>query len=225
MLFKNVLLVLSLLICFVVPVSAAEREEQRNNQAIKQSTNDNKVEVEDYGVRGHLFNIAEDSIFEEIMAKLKLAEKDGTLEKIQLEFTNRVKEKVLRPNPVANITKAAKSRSWTYNPTYTQDTTIVDDKGRVIVAAGTTVNALDKLKWGEPLILIDSEDDEQVRWVIKQAGKIVLTNGAPLQLATLLKRAVFFDQGGLLCHRFKIESVPAIIEQEAKLLRIREVKI
>jgi Na+-transporting methylmalonyl-CoA/oxaloacetate decarboxylase gamma subunit len=84
MLFKNVLLVLSLLICFVVPVSAAEREEQRNNQAIKQSTNDNKVEVEDYGVRGHLFNIAEDSIFEEIMAKLKLAEKDGTLEKIQL---------------------------------------------------------------------------------------------------------------------------------------------
>lgn len=209
---KNVLSILSLFICFATTVSAAER-------------NDDKVTIKDYGVRGYLFNIAEDSILEEIMAKLQIAQKDGTLEKLQTEFTNRVKEKVLRPNPVANITKAAKSRSWTYNPTYTQDTTIVDDKGRVIVAAGTTVNALDKLKWGEPLILIDGEDDEQVRWSTKQVGKIVLTNGAPLELATLLKRAVFFDQGGLLCHRFKIESVPAIIEQEAKLLRIREVKI
>lgn len=208
-----------------MPVSASEREEQKSDQAINQANNNNKVEVEDYGVRGHLFNIAEDSILEEIMAKLKLAEKDGTLEKLQLEFTNRVKEKVLRPNAVANITKAGKDRSWTYDPTYTQDTTIVDDKGRVIVPAGTSVNALDKLKWGEPLILIDGEDDEQIKWATKQAGKIVLTNGAPLELATLLKRAVYFDQGGLLCRRFKIESVPAIIEQENKLLRIREVKL
>ena len=222
MLLKNALPILSLaLICSAVPVSATEREDQESNQV----TNDDKVTIEDYGVRGHLFNIAEDSILEEIMAKLGLAEKDGTLEMLQTEFVSRVKEKVLRPNPVTNITKAGKERSWTYDPTYTQDTTIVDDKGRVIIAAGTTVNALDKLKWGEPLILIDGEDDEQIKWARKQVGKIVLTNGAPLELAELLKRPVYFDQGGILCHRFKIESVPAIIEQEDKLLRIREVKL
>ena len=194
-------------------------------QATDQAADDSKITIEDYGVRGHLFNIAEDSILEEIMAKLQLAQKDGTLEKLQTEFTNRVKEKVLRPTSVANITKAAKSRSWTYDPSYTQATTIVDDRGRVIVPAGTTVNALHKLKWGDPLILIDGEDDEQVKWATNQAGKIVLTNGAPQELTTLLKRAVYFDQGGLLCHRFKIESVPAIIKQEGKLLRIREVKL
>ncbi len=213
MLFRNVFSVLSLaVICFIVPVSATER-------------NDDKVTIEDYGVRGHLFDIAEDSILEEIMAKLNLAQKDGTLAKLQTEFTNRVKAKILRPHPVADITKTEKSRSWTYDPSYTQDTTIVDDRGRVIVPVGTTVNALDKLKWGEPLILIDGEDDQQVKWATKQVGKIVLTNGAPLELAEILQRAVYFDQGGLLCHRFKIESVPAIIEQEAKLLRISEVKL
>lgn len=221
MLFKNDLLIVLLVICFAISIFAAQAEDQ----LIEQITSDYKVKIEDYGVRGHLFNIAEDSILEEIMAKLKLAEKDGTLEKLQLEFTNRVKERVLRPNAVANITKAAKDRSWTYDPSYTQDTTIIDDSGKVIVVAGTTVNALDKLKWGEPLILIDGDDDEQIKWATKQSGKLILTKGAPLEVAKQLKRPVYFDQGGLLCHRFKIESVPAIIEQENKLLRVREVKI
>ena len=205
------------LICSVYPICALAQDR------IEQATHDDKVTIEDYGVRGHLFNIAEDSILEEIMTKLKLAEKEGVLEKLQAEFVT--KEKVLRPNPVSNITKVGKTRSWTYDPTYTQNTTITDDKGRVIVDAGTSVNALDKLKWGKPLILIDGEDDEQIKWATKQAGKIVLTNGAPLELAELLKRPVYFDQGGMLCHRFKIESVPAIIDQEDKLLRIMEIKL
>lgn len=221
MLFKNSLSIVSLVICFVFCIFVAQAEER----VVEQVTDDYNVTIEDYGVRGHLFNIAEDSILEEIMAKLQLAEKDGTLEKLQLEFTNRVKERVLRPLSVANITKAAKDRSWTYDPSYTQDTTIIDDKGQVIVPAGTTVNALDKLKWGEPLILIDGDDDEQIKWATKQVGKLVLTKGAPQEVAQQLKRPVYFDQGGLFCHRFKIESVPAIIEQENKLLRVREVKI
>lgn len=222
MLFKNRLSIVSLVICFAI---AFVSQVQAKEEVIEQLTKDYNVTIEDYGVRGHLFNIAEDSILEEIMAKLQLAEKDGTLEKLQLEFTNKVKERVLRPLSVANITKAAKDRSWTYDPSYTQDTTIIDDKGQVIVAAGTTVNALDKLKWGEPLILIDGDDDEQIKWAAKQIGKLVLTKGAPQEVAQQLKRPVYFDQGGLFCHRFKIESVPAIIEQENKLLRVREVKI
>lgn len=185
----------------------------------------NVANVKDYGVRGQLFDIAEESIIEEIMNKLKLAEKDGTLDKLNEEFVAKVKAKVLRPNPVAGITKAKKNRSWTYDPTFTQGETLTDDKGRVIVAAGTKINALDKLKWGEPLIFIDGDDEDQIKWVKSQVGKIVLTSGAPMEVADLLKRPVFFDQGGMLCHRFKIEAVPAVIEQENKLLKVSEVKV
>lgn len=186
---------------------------------------ESKLIIKDYGIRGNVFNIAETSILEEIMEKLEIAQKDGTLGKLQTEFNEKVKARVLRPLPVLNLKKAAVDRSWTYNPSYTQETDIIDDKGSVIVAAGTTVNALDKLKWGEPLIIIDGEDKSQVKWARVKQGKIVLTNGAPLELGNQLNRPVYFDQGGIFCHRFKIESLPAIIEQEGRLLRISEVKL
>jgi conjugal transfer pilus assembly protein TraW len=95
----------------------------------------------------------------------------------------------------------------------------------VIIPAGTTVNALEKLKWGEPMIFIDGEDKEQIQWAKNKHGKVVLTNGAPLDLGKELNRSVYFDQAGILCNRFKIEAVPAIIEQEDMLLRISEVRI
>lgn len=184
-----------------------------------------KLAIKDYGAHGQLFNIAEASLLEEIMQKLADAKDSGKLDRLQEEFQRKVKEKVLRPVAVANIKKATTNRSWTYSPIYKQETDITDGKGRIIVAAGTTVNALDKLNWGEPLIFIDGDDPEQVGWVHKQQGKIVLTGGAPLDLEKTLNRRVYFDQGGIYCHRFKIEAVPAVVEQEGKLLKISEVRL
>jgi conjugal transfer pilus assembly protein TraW len=187
-------------------------------------TNDQAI-IKDYGIRGNLFRIAEESLLDEIIDKLKAAQAEGELEKLQVEFISKVKEKVLRPNPVLNISKAVKDRSWTYDPTYTQATAITDDKGKIIIAAGTNINALDKLKWGEPLVFIDGEDKEQIEWVAAVSGKIVLVNGTPLQLSKYFNRAVYFDQGGILCRRFKIEYTPALVEQSGNLLVIREIKL
>ena len=204
------------MICSVTSIKAAEVQNQYPEPTLT---------IKDYGVHGNLFKIEEESLLKEIMAKLELAKENGTLEKLQQQFTEKVKAKVLRPTPVANIKKSITNRSWTYNPTYTQETDIIDDKGVVIIPAGTTVNALEKLKWGEPMIFIDGEDKEQIQWAKNKHGKVVLTNGTPLELGKELNRPVYFDQAGILCHRFKIEAVPAIIEQEDMLLRISEVRI
>ena len=139
------------IVCTPFCVFSGEVTEQDKNSAVK-----------DYGVRGNLFNIAEISIMKEIASKLKAAEKNGSLAKLQEKFTNKVKQKVLHPNSVEGIVKARQYRSWTYNPTYTQTTDIKDGKGRIIVAAGTSVNALEKLQWGNPLIFIDGDDESQV---------------------------------------------------------------
>ena len=189
------------------------------------SKQDMNPAIKDYGVRGNLFNIDEISIVEEIAFKLKAAEQEGTLAKLQEEFTNKVKKKVLHPKPVEGIVKAAKDRRWTYNPTNTQNTDSKEGKGRIIVAAGTSVNALETLAWGDSLIFIDGDDESQVKWVIGQKGKIILTKGSPLELQKKLNRQIYFDQGGIFCHRFKIEAVPARIEQEGLLLRVKEVRI
>jgi conjugal transfer pilus assembly protein TraW len=204
------------MICSVTSIQAAELQNQYPAPTLT---------IKDYGVHGHLFDIAEESLLKEIMAKLELAKENGTLEKLQQQFTEKVKAKVLRPTPVANLYKATTNRSWTYNPIYTQETDIIDDKGMVIIAAGTSVNALEKLKWGEPLIFIDGEDKEQIQWAKGKHGKVVLTNGAPLDLGKELNRPVYFDQNGILCRRFKIEAVPAIIEQDGLLLKVSEVRV
>jgi conjugal transfer pilus assembly protein TraW len=208
-------LLLALFVVMLSPVAIAK--EKKNLES--------NLSIYDYGTRGQTFSIAELSLLEEIMEKLELAEENGTLKKMQTEFSDKVKAKVLRPTPVANLHKATTNRSWTYNPIFTQETDIIDDKGRVIIAAGTNVNALEKLKWGEPLIFIDGEDKEQVEWAKNQQGKIVLTNGAPLELGNRLKRPIYFDQGGILCRRFNIEFVPAFIEQDGLLLKVSEVKL
>jgi conjugal transfer pilus assembly protein TraW len=55
--------------------------------------------------------------------------------------------------------------------------------------------------------------------------KIVLTGGNPLELEREMGCPIYFDQAGELTTKFNISHVPAIIEQEGRLLRIKEVQI
>ena len=144
----------------------------------------------DYGTRGHLFPIAETSLLQVIYSKLEAAEQSGKLEEMQNEFREKVKRKMLRPTPVYGLSRAKIARSWSYNPTLIQSTPILDDRGKVIVAAGTIVNPLDTLSWGKPLLFIDGEDKEQVTWAKTVDGEIVLTNGIPIELSEALDRSV-----------------------------------
>nr|WP_253308691.1 type-F conjugative transfer system protein TraW [Rickettsia endosymbiont of Ceutorhynchus assimilis] len=179
----------------------------------------------DYGVRGHVFPIIEESLLEIIMAKLKIAKQNGNLGKMQKEFKNKVKQKISRPTPVLALAKANKNRSWYYDPSFIQKTDIKDQAGNIIVKAGTSVNPLEKISWGEPLIFIDGDDEKQIKWVKLRIGKLVLTSGNPIKIAKKLNKPVFFDQGGVLTTRFKIKAVPAIVQQESTLLKISEIKI
>jgi conjugal transfer pilus assembly protein TraW len=181
--------------------------------------------IKDYGIRGHTFLIIEQSLLEIIMTRLKIAQQSGSLEKMQDKFKERVKEKIARPAAVLGLHKATKDRSWTYDPTFTQKTDIKDQNGRIIVPAATRVNPLDILAWGEPLILIDGDDKEQVAWAKSQQGIIVLTNGSLMELGKKLGQDIYFDQGGMLIERFKIKAIPAMVKQEDSLLKISEIKI
>ncbi|MFU7500198.1 MAG: type-F conjugative transfer system protein TraW [Candidatus Tisiphia sp.] len=184
-----------------------------------------EVKIKDYGVRGHIFPIIEQSLLETIITKLKIAEQSGLLEKMQEEFQERVKQKIIRPVPVKNLSKASKNTSRLYDPSFTQSTDIKDQAGKIIIKSGTKVNPLETISWGEPLILIDGDDKKQVAWAKSKRGKLVLTKGNPSQLAQQLDQHVFFDQGGTLTTRFKIKTMPAMVEQEGSLLKISEIKI
>lgn len=190
-----------------------------------------QLDINDCGIYGHLFKIKEPSLLDEIYERLHNLQKDGKIEGLQQEFANRAKKKMLKPNSVEGIIKAQKNKSWLYDPSFIQKEAIRDIEDNIIVKANTKVNPLETISFGEPLIFIDGEDEKQINWVMNKTGrkntngKIVLTNGSPIRLGNRYRIAIYFDQGGILCRKFNIKAVPAIIMQEGNKLRIKEVKI
>jgi conjugal transfer pilus assembly protein TraW len=188
-------------------------------------TLEQQKELKDYGIYGHIFEIIEQSLIEVIEARLKEAQDTGKLAKMQKQFQAKVLKRIENPARVMGLKRAIENRSYSYDPSITRMQDLIDHKGEVIVKAGVRVNSLDYYAWGEPLILIDGEDQEQVKWANDQIGQIVLVNGSPLKMAKELAREVYFDQGGYLSTKFKVRALPSIIKQVGKLLEIREVKI
>ena len=70
--------------------------------------------------------------------------------------------------PVAGVGPASATRSWRFDPTITVERNIADDKGRVIIAAGTRVNPLDTVPLRAPLVFLDGDDPAQLAWAARR---------------------------------------------------------
>lgn len=185
--------------------------------------------AKDYGQQGTVFPIVEPDLLEQIRAKLQRLEASGETARLNADLKKRTIARVDRPEPVAGLGTASSARQWTFDPTITVEADISDDKGRLIIAAGTRVNPLDTVGLLQKLIFIDGDDAAQLAWAIKnyrQAdAKLILVRGAPLDLMRTRQRRFYFDQGGTLVKRFGIRAVPAIVEQQGRILRLREVPL
>ena len=173
------------------------------------------------GVHAQTFAISEQDFLEVLQARLNKLDPQ-TLEEHQAQIQKRVRKSIQRPNPVAGLVRAQKYRRWSYDPSLRVSKDIKDQHGKIIVKAGTTVNPLQHLSWGKPLLLIDGDDTSQVTWAQSQEGDIVLVKGAPLKLEERLKQPVYFDQGGKITARFEIKATPARINQWENELVIEE---
>lgn len=180
----------------------------------------------DYGQQGTVWSIAEPDLLQQIHARLMQLERSGETAKLNEELKRRTIARVNRPSPVAGLVQASANRSWMFDPTITVERDIADDKGRVIIAAGTRVNPLDTVPLRNPLVFLDGDEPDQVAWALARFGrtsaKFILVKGAPLELMKARQRRFYFDQGGTLVKRFDIRAVPAAVEQQGRVLRITE---
>jgi len=185
--------------------------------------------AQDLGVIGPVYPIAEPSLLEVILSKLREAEATGVLARLQRDTEARVKRGIEQPAPIARITKTTKARSFYYDPSIVVPYAIADADGKVIVAPGTKVNPLDTVSLSKALLFIDARDAAQVgraRGILDERGgkvKVILTGGSYLDLMRRWKRPVFFDQQGTLTDKLGIRHVPALVSQEGKRLRIDEI--
>ena len=183
----------------------------------------------DFGVHGSIFEIKEEGFLSLIQRKLKLID----IEKEQKKMLEIVKIRIEEPTRVANIKRTQKAQTYSYDPSYITEEDIILPDGRVLYPAGTKVNPLDHMNLDKKLIFIDGKDSLQIEWFknqesslkISKEDKLILIAGRPLDLQKELGREVYFDQAGVLTTKFKIEQVPAIIEQKGNILWIREIEI
>lgn len=181
------------------------------------------LHAENLGVIGHTFPIHEESLLTVILKRLEEAEKSGKLDVMNKEFASKAKDSAQHPRPVENLARATMPRTRIHDPSLHVKDDVVDHEGRLIAKAGTIINPLDTLSWGEPLLFLDGRDDEQVAWGLRQVGKITLTGGAPLQLEERVGRPIYFDQGGTITRRFDIRALPARVSQAGNRLKVEEI--
>lgn len=180
----------------------------------------------DYGQQGAVWPIVEPDLLAQIRARLTRLEKTGETARLNEELKRRTIARVNRPEPVSGVGSASATRSWRFDPTITVERNIADDKGRVIIAAGTRVNPLDTVPLRAPLVFLDGDNPAQLAWAARRFGagpaKLILVRGAPLELMKARQRRFYFDQGGSLVKHFGIRAVPATVEQQGRVLVVTE---
>ena len=185
--------------------------------------------AQDLGVIGPVYPIAELSLLEVILAKLREADANGVMARLQRDTQVNVKRGIEQPAPVTGITKTTKARSFYHDPSIVVPYAITDADGKVIVAPGTKVNPLDTVSLSKRLLFIDARDAAQIgraRGILDEHGgkvKVILTGGSYLELMRHWKRQVFYDQQGQLTDQLGIRHVPALVTQEGRRLRIDEI--
>ena len=106
-------------------------------------------------------------------------------------------------------------------------------KYEVAYKAGTAINPLDYMKFNEPLIFVDGNNEEQLKYARdyqdkNRLAKIILIDGKPgFKEVEGREYHYFFDQWGAYSQRFKIAKVPSVVYQKegAKVLTISEINL
>lgn len=179
---------------------------------------------------GATYEIKETDAIEAIQKKLKSMEASGELEALKQKALGRMEDQILEPESVKGISTVDKAGVRYFDPTFVLGEDILDHEDNVIAAKGTRVNPLDVLPIHKKLFFFDGRSDAQVEMAIKLAKKYgndftpILTAGSWVDTSEKLQQAVYFDQQGKMTTRLTVTSVPSLVLQEGKLMRIEEMK-
>lgn len=180
---------------------------------------------------GPTWPIAEPDMLAWIDERLRAKERSGELARLQRQARDRAVATVTDPPPVAGIEPTREPRTHYVDPSFTLDRDVVDDRGRVLYAAGTRANPLAVVSLSNHLLFFDARDLRQVRrageLIERYEGRIkpILVAGSYLGLMRQWNRRVYYDQQGELVARLGITRVPAIVSQEGLRLRVDEIAL
>lgn len=184
------------------------------------------LQAVDHGQMGQTWPIAEPDLLSVIKARLDHAQATGKLDAMNREFADKVKQRVMRPVPVAGISPALETRSWEFDPSLRIDNDIRDHKGNLIAVAGQRVNPLASAGLSKKLLFVNGDEPAEVIWAMQHGSdaraKIIFVDGSPFELMKVHQRRFYFDQDGKLTAHFGIRRTPALVEQKGDVLLVTE---
>jgi len=183
------------------------------------------------GVQGSVYEIQEIDGLELIMGRLREMQMNGEIENQQQTLKKRALTSIAKPLMVTGLRATQVPRTIERDLSITVPYDIRGSNGEIIQKAGFRLNPLTNTISQKVLLFFDGEDEQQLKWALKeyhhQAGlnKLVLVNGSPLALMQQYQIPFYFDQAGSLSRYFKLEQVPAKVYQKGDKLIITEVKM
>lgn len=187
--------------------------------------------AQDLGSVGPTYPIEEPHLLTQIEQTLREKARSGELAKLEQAAQTRAIASIQNPRPVPGIQRTEAARTFYFDPSITVAHPITDDKGNVIVAAGTRKNPLEVVSMSKHLLFFDATDAQQVHHaralIDHYAGRVkpILVAGSYLDLMKRWQIPVYYDQQALLTRKFGIERVPALVSQEGMRLRIDELAL
>lgn len=187
-------------------------------------------ESRDLGVMGKVYPVQERSLLDVLMDRLQQAQQTGELGKVEKDARQRWQAYAHEP-PGNHYPRAPNTRTRTLDMTLTLENDLSDADGIVFAEAGTKVNPLAMMQLSKDIVLFDGTDAAQSAWAKQYIAssqrpvKPILTAGKVLQLMQDWKTPLWFDQGGYLAKRFRIEYLPVVLRQQGQVLALEEVVV
>lgn len=190
------------------------------------------VGAADLGVVGPDYEIREPDFVKEIVAALREKEQSGELARLQAGAKARLRAAVETPVAVPALDRATEASTRYFDPTLTFTENVVNERGEVVVPAGTTINPADYIGLKSRVLFFDARDARQLAYarnLMKTSGpqppRLVLVAGSPIPLIREFGVRVYFDQRGYLSSTLGVKRVPTMLSQEGRLLRIDEIPV
>lgn len=214
----------------------------------------NEVYGRDLGIYGDTHPISEIDIRVEISNKLEGYRDSGKLEEFNERYRDTVTKQIKQPSRVVGITDATKDRRRAFDPTVELEEDIMIPKGalntneyraklkgikeenteyEILYKAGTKINPLRYMVFNEPLIFVDGNNEEQMKFArdyqdSNPLSKIILIDGnAGFKEIEGKEYYYYFDQWGTYSGRFNIAFVPSVVYQKEgeEVLTIEEISL
>ncbi|MFU7501964.1 MAG: conjugal transfer protein TraW [Candidatus Tisiphia sp.] len=128
--------------------------------------------AKDFGKQAATFEIKEEGFVSMMQRKLQSL----NLAEHQQKMQDLARKKIEEPAAIVGISKATKTISYSFDPSYVLDQDVVLPCGKLLYARGTKVNPLDYMSWDGKLIFIDGQDASQIAWVKDNYLEEILSN-------------------------------------------------